>query len=48
MAYVSCELGTEVLGTFAKLRKPIARFVMSVCVSVRPRGSVRLPVNGFS
>ena len=36
------------LGAFAKLRKAIISFVMSVCLSARPHGTTRLPMEGFS
>jgi hypothetical protein len=44
------------LGAFAKLRKAITSFVMSVylslslslSVSLRPHGTTRLPLDGFS
>jgi hypothetical protein len=36
------------LGAFAKLRKATVSFVMSVCPSVCPRGTTRLPLDGFS
>jgi len=36
------------LGTFAKLRKSAISIVMSVCPSVCPHGTTRLPLNGFS
>ena len=35
-------------GTFAKLLKATISFVTSVCPSVRPYGTTRLPLNGFS
>jgi hypothetical protein len=35
------------LGTFAKLRKVAISFVMSVCLSVRSDGTVRLPLGRF-
>jgi len=41
-----------ILGAFAKLREATIRFVMfvslSVCLSVRPHGTTRLPLNEFS
>jgi hypothetical protein len=40
------------LGAFAKLRKVTVSFVMfvcsSVCLSVYPDGTTRLPLDGFS
>jgi len=36
------------LEAFAKLRKATISFAMSVCLSVRPHGTTRLPLNGFS
>ena len=36
------------LGALAKLRKATISFVMSVCLSVRPRGTIWLLLNGFS
>ena len=35
------------LGAFAKLRKATISFVMSVCLSVCPHRSTRLPLDGF-
>ena len=37
-----------ILGAMAKLRKVTVKFVMSVCPSVRPHGTSRLPLDGFS
>jgi hypothetical protein len=37
-----------VLGAFAKLRKASISFVTSVYPSARPRGTIRLPLDGFS
>ena len=41
---------TPISGPLAKLRKAIVSFVMclSVCLSVRPHGRPRLPLDGFS
>jgi Zn-finger protein len=36
------------LGAFAILRKPTSRFVMSVCLSLRPHATARLPWDGFT
>jgi hypothetical protein len=36
------------LGLFAKLRRANISFVMSLCPSVRPRGTTRLPLDGYS
>jgi len=36
------------LGTFTKLREASIRSVMSVCQFVRPHGTTRLPLDGFS
>ena len=36
------------LGALAKLRKTAISFVMSDCPSLRPRGTTRLPLDGFS
>jgi len=36
------------LGAFAKLRKATVCFVMSSCPSVRPLGTIRLPLDGFA
>ena len=36
------------LGAFAKLWETTTSFVMSVCPSVRPHGTTRLPLDGFS
>jgi hypothetical protein len=43
-------IATRFRGAFAKLRKPTPSFVMSVCLSVfvRPLGTTRFPLNGFS
>jgi len=38
----------EILGAFAKLRKGIISFVMSVRLSVYPHGITRLRLDGFS
>ena len=35
-------------GALAKLRKVAISFVMSDCPSLRPRGTIRLPLDGFS
>ena len=40
-------LFSSLLGAIAKLRKATISFVMSVCPSVRPRGTTRLPLDGF-
>jgi hypothetical protein len=37
-----------VLGAFAKLRTVTFSFVMFVCLSVRPRRTSRLPLEGMS
>jgi hypothetical protein len=39
---------TLLLGALAKFRKASISFVMSVCRSVRPYGTTRLPLDGFS
>ena len=36
------------LDAFAKLRKTTITFVISVCLSLPPHGTPRLPMNGFS
>ena len=36
------------LGTLAKLRKVTISVVMSVCLSVRPHGTTRFSLDGFS
>ena len=36
------------LGALAKLRKSTVGFIVSVCMSVHPHGTPRLPLNGFS
>jgi len=38
----------QFLSAFAKLQKATISFVMSVCLSFRPRGTTRLPQEGFS
>jgi hypothetical protein len=38
----------QFLGAFAKFRKATISFVMSVCPSVRPHGTTRLPQGSFS
>jgi hypothetical protein len=43
---VSC-FGSFFLCTFAKLRKAVINFVMSVLPSVRPHGTTRLPLDGY-
>jgi hypothetical protein len=35
------------LAAFAKMRIATISFVMSVCQSVLPRGTTRLPLDGF-
>jgi len=40
--------GLFILGALAKLRKATIRFVMSVCPSVCPHRTTRLPLDGFS
>jgi hypothetical protein len=40
--------GTQFLGAFTKLRKTTISFVVSFCLSARPHGTTRLPLNGFS
>ena len=40
--------GVWVLGTLAKLRKDTISFFMSPSAHVRPYGTTRLPLNGFS
>ena len=35
------------IGALRKLRKASFRFDMSVCLSVRPHGTTRLPMDGF-
>jgi hypothetical protein len=37
----------EFLSAFATLRKATISFVMSVCPSVNPHGTTRLPLDGF-
>jgi hypothetical protein len=44
---VTCMHGSFV-GAFAKLRKAAFSFVISDCPSLRPRGTTRLPLDGFS
>jgi hypothetical protein len=44
---VTCIHGSFV-GEFAKLRKAAVSFVMSDCPSLRPRGSTRFQLDGFS
>jgi len=39
---------TVFLGAFAKFRKYAIGFVMSICSSVRPHGTTRVPLDGFS
>ena len=36
------------LGAFAKFRKAVVRFVMSVCPSIRWHGATRLPLEELS
>jgi hypothetical protein len=36
------------LGEYLKLRRGTINFVTRICLSVRPRGTNRLPLNGFS
>jgi len=38
----------EFSGAFAKLREVTSSFVVSVCPSVRPQGTTRLPLDGFT
>jgi hypothetical protein len=38
----------EFLGAFEKLRRTTISFVMSVCLSVRPHGTTRVSLDGFS
>ena len=39
----------EILGAFSKTaKKKTIKFVMSACPSVRPHGTTRLPLDGFS
>ena len=40
-------MGKLFLGAFARLRKTSVSFIMSVCSSVRPHGTTRLPLDGF-
>jgi hypothetical protein len=40
--------GTRLLGAFTKLRKTIISFFMSICPSVRPHGTIRVSLDGFS
>jgi len=35
-------------GAFAKMRKATVSFIVSVCLSVSPHGTTRLPLGGFS
>jgi len=42
------KVGLFILGAFAKLLKATIRFVMSVCPSVCPPRTTRLPLDGFS
>ena len=44
---LSVRVLSSFLGAFAKLRKATISFVMSVCLSVRPHGTTRLPLDGF-
>jgi hypothetical protein len=41
-------IGIPLLGAFAKLRTASLSFVMPVCLSVRPHGTTRLPLDGIS
>ena len=43
-----CWQNSELIGAFAKLRKATISFVLCVCLSVRPHGTSRLPMDGFS
>jgi hypothetical protein len=43
-----CWQNSELLGAFAKLRKATISFVLCVCLSIRPHGTSRLPMGGFS
>jgi len=49
---LSCEIGTEFLGTFAKLRKATISFIRSpslhVCPSVYAHETAQFPLDGFS
>jgi hypothetical protein len=42
------EAETEILGAFEKLRKATISFVVSLCPSVRPHETTRLPLDGFA
>ena len=42
-----CGQNVEFLGAFEKLRKATVNFVMPVCLSVRPHGTTRLPLDDF-
>jgi hypothetical protein len=43
-----CHCSVSLLDAFAKLRKATVSFVMSVCPSVRPHGTTRLPLDEVS
>jgi hypothetical protein len=43
-----CHKNAEFLGALVKLRKATISFVISVRLSVRPYGTSRLPLDGFS
>ena len=49
--YIHTHIHTYIYHSFSgactKLRKAINRFVMSACPSVRPRGTTRIPQDGF-
>jgi len=42
------KLRNNIIGGFIELRKVTIRFVVSVCLSVRPHRSTRFPLDGFS
>ena len=44
---LSCKPDITFSGAFAKLQKATITFVMSVCLSVCPHGTTRLPLDGF-
>jgi hypothetical protein len=46
--YISTVLDKCTLGAFFMLRKAIISFVVSVSLSVRPKVTTRLPLDGFS
>jgi hypothetical protein len=43
-----CGQNVQFLDAFAELQKATISFVISVAMSVRPHGTTRLPLGGFS